>query len=101
MQAQGWRKVPHWAYYRIFALMGSLGMAMLPPSLPVAGPLADAVGVQPWYLVGGAILALAGLGTFFVPVPVNIEHTGLARQEAAEALVAGEWQSSGAGGIPP
>jgi DHA3 family macrolide efflux protein-like MFS transporter len=59
---------------RVFTLVGSLASAMMPLSLAVAGPLADAVGVRPWFVVGGAIFSLIGLGSFFVPVIVNIEN---------------------------
>jgi DHA3 family macrolide efflux protein-like MFS transporter len=58
---------------RVFTLVGSLASAMMPLSLAVAGPLADAVGVRPWFVVGGAIFSLIGLGSFFVPVIVHIE----------------------------
>jgi DHA3 family macrolide efflux protein-like MFS transporter len=63
---------------RVFTLVGSLCSAMMPLSLAVAGPLADAIGIRTWYVVGGAIFALVGASTFFVPVIVNIEqnHNG-------------------------
>ncbi|HSJ53291.1 MAG TPA: hypothetical protein VLC52_06040, partial [Anaerolineae bacterium] len=61
---------------RVFTLVLSLGSAMMPFSLAVAGPLADVVGVQPWYLVGGAIFALVGAASFFVRPLVNIERNG-------------------------
>jgi hypothetical protein len=30
--------------------------------------------VRPWYVVGGAVSVIMGLGAFFVPVIVNIEQ---------------------------
>jgi len=59
---------------RVFTLVGSLTSAMMPLSLAVAGPVADVVGIRPWYVAGGAIFALMGAGSFFVPVIVNIEQ---------------------------
>ena len=63
---------------RVFTLAGSLSQAMLPLSLAVAGPVADVVGIRAWYVVGGAVFALMGVGAFFVPVIVNLEqnHNG-------------------------
>jgi MFS transporter, DHA3 family, macrolide efflux protein len=70
---------------RIFTLVTSLATAMMPLSLAVAGPLADAVGVQPWYLVGGAIYALVGAASFAVRPLVNIEQNGHSRPPATSA----------------
>jgi len=61
---------------RVFTLVGSLTSAMMPLSLAIAGPVADAVGIQPWYVVGGAIFALMGIGSFFVPAIVHLEDNG-------------------------
>jgi DHA3 family macrolide efflux protein-like MFS transporter len=59
---------------RVFTVVKSMASAAWPLSLVVAGPVADAVGVRPWYVVGGAISVIMGLGAFFVPVIVNIEQ---------------------------
>jgi DHA3 family macrolide efflux protein-like MFS transporter len=59
---------------RVFTVAGSLSLAMMPLSLAVAGPVADAVGIRTWYVVGGAIFALMGASAFFVPAIVNIEQ---------------------------
>ena len=68
---------------RVFTVVGSLSSAMMPLSLAVAGPVADAVGIRTWYVVGGAIFALIGAGSFFVPAIVNIEqnHNGHAVED--------------------
>jgi DHA3 family macrolide efflux protein-like MFS transporter len=52
---------------------------MMPLSLLVAGPIADAFGVRVWYLVGGAATVLAGLISFFVPAIMHVEDNGHAR----------------------
>ena len=59
---------------RVFTVVKSMASAAWPLSLAVAGPVADVVGVRPWYIVGGAISVIMGLGAFFVPVIVNIEQ---------------------------
>jgi len=74
---------------RVFTVVMSMSSAAWPLSLAVAGPIADAVGVRPWFVVGGAVSAAVGLGAFFVPVIVNIErnHNGHTVSEK-EATVA-------------
>jgi len=61
---------------RVFTLVGSLISAMMPLSLAVAGPVADAIGIQSWYVIGGVAFALFGAGSFLVPVVVHIEDNG-------------------------
>ena len=61
---------------RVFMLVASLSSAAFPLSLVIAGPVADAVGVRPWYMVGGIVCAAVGLGACFVPAIVNIEGNG-------------------------
>jgi DHA3 family macrolide efflux protein-like MFS transporter len=66
---------------RVFTLAGSLGSAMMPLSLAVAGPVADAFGVRPWYVIGGAIFCLLGIASFTVPAIVTIEDSAQRLQE--------------------
>jgi DHA3 family macrolide efflux protein-like MFS transporter len=61
---------------RVLGLVQSASAAMMPLSLLIAGPIADAWGVQVWYLVGGAATVLAGLVSFFVPVIMHVENRG-------------------------
>jgi DHA3 family macrolide efflux protein-like MFS transporter len=75
---------------RVFTVVMSMASAAWPLSLAVAGPVADAVGVRPWYVVGGAVSVIMGLGAFFVPVIVNIEQNNghaIAKPGAAAAPV--------------
>jgi DHA3 family macrolide efflux protein-like MFS transporter len=58
---------------RIFTLAMSGSAAMSPLGLAVAGPVADALGVQVWFLVGGIVTILLGVGSFFVPAILNLE----------------------------
>ena len=81
---------------RVFTLVGSLASAMMPLSLAVAGPVADAIGIQPWYVIGGATFALLGLGSFFVPAIVHLEDNGHHKEDGgltpavAEIRLAGD-----------
>ncbi|MBN1661757.1 MAG: MFS transporter [Anaerolineae bacterium] len=59
---------------RVFTLVSSAAMSMMPLSLAVAGPVADVVGVRPWFVVGGALFSLLGLGSLFVPAIVHLEE---------------------------
>lgn len=58
---------------RVFTLMSSLCMAVSPLGLAMAGPLADRIGVQPWFMVGGAFCVLMGIGSFFAPEIARLE----------------------------
>lgn len=58
---------------RMFTLVSlCAGMGLV--SLAIAGPIADAIGVQPWYIFGGIVCMLLGLGAFFVPAIANVEQ---------------------------
>jgi DHA3 family macrolide efflux protein-like MFS transporter len=79
---------------RVFNLVGSLCAAAWPLSLAAAGPIADAVGVRPWYVAGGIVCAVTGVVAFFVPLIANLEQNGRAgsaeldTREVAEAAQA-------------
>jgi len=74
---------------RILTLVMSLAAAMMPLSLAIAGPVADVVGVQPWYLAGGVLYSLVGLSGFFIRPMVNIEQNGHAASSSTAATVPG------------
>ena len=66
------------------SLIMSVAMAMSPLSLLVAGPIADTLGIQVWYWLGGGLCLLIGIGAFFIPVIMNVESN---RTEAGPAAV--------------
>jgi DHA3 family macrolide efflux protein-like MFS transporter len=73
---------------RVMSLLGSGAAAMMPLSLLIAGPVADAVGVRVWYIVGGVacvIVAVMGLG---IPAVVNLEQNNGQNRPAAVSEVA-------------
>jgi hypothetical protein len=69
---------------------------MMPLSLAIAGPVSDAIGVQTWYIFGGATFALMGILTFFIPAVARLEdgrpdaEGGQLLPEAADVALAGE-----------
>ncbi|MFO7683871.1 MAG: hypothetical protein R6X34_27895, partial [Chloroflexota bacterium] len=67
---------------RVFTLIGSLSGLMSPVGLIIAGPVADAFGVQAWFVVGGMATMLMGIVGFFIPMVMNVE----AEREADLAL---------------
>jgi len=65
---------------RVFTLVISVATAMSPLGLAVAGPIADTLGVQVWYIAGGGLCMLMGAAGFFIPALMHLED----RQAAAE-----------------
>jgi DHA3 family macrolide efflux protein-like MFS transporter len=61
---------------RVMSLTGSATAAMMPLSLLVAGPVADAVGVRAWYVFGGVVTVIVGLASLAVPAILAIEENG-------------------------
>lgn len=72
---------------RVFTLVGSLGSAMAPLGLIVAGPVADAIGVQSWYIIGGAACILMALVGYSIPALMNIEDNHRRGDEIAKEQV--------------
>ncbi len=58
---------------RVFTLAMSGSAAMSPLGLAIAGPVADALGVQIWFLIGGLATVIMGVGSFFIPAIMRIE----------------------------
>ncbi len=58
---------------RVFTLLGSLSSAMTPLGLIIAGPAADALGVQSWFIVGGFVTLFMGIIGLATPLIVNVE----------------------------
>lgn len=81
--------VPREMQGRVFTLVGSLIAAMSPLGLAIAGPLADAAGVQTWFLIaGGACLILTMVG-FFTPALMSIENQKMAGVASQEKVAMG------------
>lgn len=58
---------------RVFSLVSTgTGLAM-PVGLLIAGPVADWIGIQSWFIFGGIVMALSGLAGFLTPAMRDIE----------------------------
>jgi DHA3 family macrolide efflux protein-like MFS transporter len=70
---------------RVFSLVGAVATMASPLSLLVAGPVADAIGVQVWYIVGGLACILMSVSAAFIPAILYLEdhHTPTAPPAAA------------------
>jgi len=69
---------------RVFSLLGAGAAAMMPLGLLIAGPIADRLGVQFWYIIGGSICILTTIVAGFIPAIMNIERN----QGAAQGVFA-------------
>jgi DHA3 family macrolide efflux protein-like MFS transporter len=58
---------------RVFTLVQAGSGAMAPLGLVVAGPVADALGVQAWFLIAGVTMALIGVVGLSIPALVRLE----------------------------
>ncbi len=78
---------------RVFTLLHAAASAMTPLSLAVAGPVADAVGVSPWYVFGGlGCLLMAGVGLLLPPVRhIEDKRQGVDAPAAAVVEVSGDF----------
>jgi DHA3 family macrolide efflux protein-like MFS transporter len=73
---------------RVFSLATSASLAAAPLGLVVAGPFADAFGVQVWWLISASIITVTGLIALHTPSLVRIEEEGgqLAQSKAKTTL---------------
>jgi DHA3 family macrolide efflux protein-like MFS transporter len=58
---------------RVFSLLMSATQALAPLGLLLAGPTADAFGIQFWWILTGIMITVMGAGALFVPAVVHIE----------------------------
>jgi DHA3 family macrolide efflux protein-like MFS transporter len=70
---------------RIFSLLGSIGGLMMPLGLAIAGPVADAVGIQWIYFIGGGgIIAILPFALLNKPI-MNIENLKVEENPAVDS----------------
>lgn len=60
---------------RVFALLSSVGTGIAPLGLAIAGPVADRLGMQAWFLLGGVLCVVMGVSGLFIPAVLHIEET--------------------------
>jgi DHA3 family macrolide efflux protein-like MFS transporter len=68
---------------RVMGVLVSLSTLMTPIGLAIAGPVSDAIGIRTWYWVAGLACLLMGIGSFFVPVIMNVESESQIEKENA------------------
>jgi DHA3 family macrolide efflux protein-like MFS transporter len=61
---------------RVFSLLSSVGTGFTPLGLVIAGPFADRVGIQAWFLLGGILCILMAVTGLFIPAVMNMEKKG-------------------------
>jgi MFS transporter, DHA3 family, macrolide efflux protein len=67
---------------RVFTLISSLAAAMSPIGLIIAGPIADKLGVQTWFIIGGIVTISMGIAGSFVPAIMTFEDGRIADKAA-------------------
>jgi len=70
---------------RVFMLFGSLINSTGPLGLLIAGPLADVMGIQVWFVAAGLVTILMAGAGFFIPALLNIEERGAPARALEEA----------------
>ena len=73
---------------RVFSLVTALATAMVPLGLLVAGPTADALGVQSWYIMACAVGLVMGVAGFFLPALIHLEDRAAAQPAPTAAVAA-------------
>ena len=68
---------------RVLGLINSLCMMMMPIALLIAAPVAELVGLQVWYWVGGLLVILVALWALLVPSITSLDRTAPSIQAAA------------------
>ena len=72
---------------RIFSLLSSVGVGMVPVGLLVAGPASDRLGIQMWFLFGGLLCVLMAIAGLFVPAVFYVEaHVSVVSGDVSECF---------------
>ena len=77
---------------RVFMLISTMAGAMSPLGLVIAGPIADKLGVQTWFIIGGIVTIGMGIIGVFIPAIMHFEDGRGAPQPGGieEALILGQ-----------
>jgi DHA3 family macrolide efflux protein-like MFS transporter len=68
---------------RVFSLVMAGSAAMAPLGLLFGGPVAEAFGVQSWFLIGGGVCMLMGVAGWFLPAVLTLEDRAAVTAGAA------------------
>jgi DHA3 family macrolide efflux protein-like MFS transporter len=69
--------IPSTIQGRIFTLLNSGVMSMSPIGLAVAGPIADVLSIQFWFLITGVAMTVLGFVSLFIPAITHLEEQTL------------------------
>ena len=72
---------------RVFSLLTSVGTGIVPLGLMIAGPVADRVGIQAWFLLAGVLCIFMAVTGLFIPAVMNMEKKGNPLPEAVGTSV--------------
>jgi len=78
--------VPPTMQGRVFTVLMSISMSAAPIGLAVAGPLADRLGVQIWYVLSALICAIIFLWIVFSPALLHLEEKQIDLPVVADAV---------------
>jgi DHA3 family macrolide efflux protein-like MFS transporter len=73
---------------RVFTLIMSLTTGIAPLGMAIAGPVADALGVQTWFVMGGIASVLTGVIGFLTPSIMHLEDNHKVPAPVTEAALA-------------
>ena len=82
---------------RVFTLVQAGSVAMAPLGLVIAGPVADGLGVQAWFLIAGLVMALIGAVGLAIPALVRLEDQMQGSDGEAGGFQGGGVQTATAG----
>ncbi len=74
---------------RVFMLINTMAGAMSPLGLIIAGPIADRLGVQTWFIIGGIVTFSMGIAGLFIPAIMNFEQGRSGAQAVTEGKSSG------------
>lgn len=72
---------------RVMSLMSCMATAITPLSLAIAGPIADRISIQTWYLISGVFCILGGIAGYFIPALMNMEKAHQDAQLSQKQLI--------------
>jgi len=73
---------------RVFTLIMSLTTGIAPLGMAIAGPVADTLGVQTWFIMGGIASVLTGVVGFLTPSIMHLEDNHKVPAPVTEAALA-------------
>jgi len=86
LQAIMQSKIPPEMQGRVMGLLGAICTGMMPLSMLVSAPIANAFGLRFWYWMGGIITILIGTGAFFMPRIMTLESQKIEGEQVIIAV---------------